>query len=970
MFAVGALDSGRYQLGRLLGRGGLGEVYLAHDRTLNRDVAIKFVTPERLADPAARHALLREARAAAALDHPYICTVHEVGETADGRGFIVMQYVEGVPLSTVLESGPMPVRAALGLCADVAQALAVAHRGGVVHRDLKPGNIIIGAGGRPKLVDFGIAKVLLPDAILADAETETNSSTVHALVGTPAYMSPEQIQHRPVDGRSDLFSLGLVLFECLTGRRAFEGATSVETMAGILHGQPPPPSTLRVELSEAHDELCRRLIAKEPGDRFQSADEVIGAIGVLQPEASATRGPAAGQLSPRRRVHAAIWAVATLALAGVSAGTWRWTHPAAPSVPDASDLWYRHGTEAIREGAYDSAHKALDQAVAIFPGHALAYARLAEVETELDDPQAAERHLLKVSALVPNESRLPGTERLRLRAVRALVLRDVDTSIAAYGELASLAGAGAGALVDLGRAQEAAGLRTQARGSYEQAVRRDSQYAAAYLRLGHVQALEAHRSEALAAFDEAERLYTAASDTEGQTEVVLQRGIALDAFGDLRRARHDLERAAALAESRTPKSIFQDIRARLALSSVTASEGNYKESQRIALAAVSEAERNGLEAVAAGGLIDLAATFLFADEKAQASDSAQRALQLALRRGAPLAVARAKTQLAEVYFRTDRPRDALQAIADVLPFLKANRYRRLELTAQSIAARTEESLGHFDVARTLSAEVLRMADLLHDDAQAAIAAATLAGILTSLGRYPDALQLRVRAEEIHRRQADIAALPYDLANRADLLIRLGRGADAGALLAEIDAGIAKRVESYVGRARRVAFLRAFEAATRLRCDTALPLLERVTRQRATDSAARLAPSVLAFCDARAGRSPRPIEEPPLGSADPATLRERQYWRAAAALQRGDGRMALAEATGGLQLVEGVSNDELTWRLAAVAATAARRLGDPVAPAMSTLAHERYDRLRSEYKQDFTSYERRADLSELRKKELQ
>src|SRR4051794_2447291 len=153
--AAGALDSGRYRIVRLLGRGGLGEVYLAHDRTLDRDVAVKFVAPEKLANPDARRRLIREARAAAGLDHPAICTVYETGEADDGRSYMVMQYVEGETLASVLARGPMPVREALMLCVRIAEALGVAHRRGIVHRDLKPGNVMIMPSGHPKLVDFG-----------------------------------------------------------------------------------------------------------------------------------------------------------------------------------------------------------------------------------------------------------------------------------------------------------------------------------------------------------------------------------------------------------------------------------------------------------------------------------------------------------------------------------------------------------------------------------------------------------------------------------------------------------------------------------------------------------------------------------------------------------------------------------------------------------------------------------------------
>jgi tetratricopeptide (TPR) repeat protein/predicted Ser/Thr protein kinase len=978
--AAGALDSSRYRIVRLLGRGGLGEVYLARDLTLGRDVAIKFVAPDKVADTDARRRLLREARAAAALDHPGICTVYEAGENADGRGFIVMQYVEGQTLAAVLSRGAMPIRDALTLCVQIAEALAAAHRRGVVHRDLKPGNVMVTPSGHAKLVDFGIAKILQSQTLRDDdpTATVTTTATGHSLIGsgTPAYMSPEQIQQRPVDGRSDLFCLGLVLFECLTGRRAFGGRTSIETMANILHVESSVPSGLRPELTEGHDELCRRLLAKDPADRFQSAEEVVGAIRLLLPDTSRTpgplsertrtgRGPVVSPSPPRPWLRPAVLAAATVVLIGVAGGAWFWNRGGGlPRVPPESDVWYQRGTEAIREGAYHSGRKALQQAVAIFPQHVLAYARLAEADAELDDPRTARDHLLRVSQLAPDESRLPAVERLRLQALRALVLRDVDTSIALYRQLVTLDPEDSGAWLDLGRAQQAAGLQTDARASYERAIERDRQSAVAYLRLGHVEALQSRRDEALAAFREAERLYKALSDVEGETEVLLNRGGALDALGEFKAARIDLERALRLS-TEDSKSIHQQVRTQLSLSSVTASEGNYAESERMASAAVQEALANGLDAVAAGGLVDLAATLMNdSGRPAEAERHAQRAIALAEQRGARATAARARVQLASVLLETNRAKESLDVLGGVLPFLKANQYRRYELLALSIASRAHERLDELDQARQISSDVLAVAEAVKDDGQVALAASNLASVLTSLGRFPEALRLRERAEAIHRRQGDKASLPYDLTNRADLLIRLGRRDEAEKLLAELDEGIAAGIGSYAGRKRRATFLRALAAATALHCEEALPLVAQFEQGGAASGAAGvLAPAVADFCSARLGRR---AAGGSAADAEPGFARERHYWIAAAALQRQDAKTSLAEITQGLAQLGTVSNDELRWRLAAVGALAARRLGDAKsAGEFDATARRAIEQLRSAWKADFEPYARRPDITDLR-----
>ncbi len=949
----------------------MGEVHLARDETLGRNVAIKFVSVERRGDADAGRRLVREAQAAAALDHPSICAIHEAGETPDGRAFIVMQYVEGESLSAVLQRGPLPVRDAIALCVHIAEALATAHRHGVIHRDLKPSNVMITPSGRPKLLDFGIAKVVGAPAAVAEAPTSSEGTTGGTILGTPAYMSPEQVQQRPLDGRSDLFSLGVLLYECLTGRRLFQQANVFATIASVLHVAPPAPSTVRRDLTEQHDELCLRLLAKDPLDRFQTAEEVVGAAGMLLTDSArttidATRKPVADRGAQpwiSGRSLAGLVAPAVLRFAGVRAWWATRTQPL-PPVPAESDVWYRRGTEAIREGAYQTGRVALEEAIKVFPQHVLAYARVAEADAELDDQRSAQSRLLRVSSLVPNESRLPEIDRVRLQAVRTLVLRDVDASIGLYRRLLDLRPDDAGAWLDLGRAQEAAGLRTDARNSYEQAIARDRQYAAAYLRLGSVEALELRRESALKAFAEAERLYLASSNDEGIAEVLLRRGAMFDGFGDYKQARADLDRALRLTTD--SRSAYQQVRARLSLSSVNASEGDFARAETMGLAAVQDALRAGLDTLAAEGLVDLAATLAQAGQMADAAEYARRALQLAEAQSAPRTGARARLQLASVYEVQAQAADALREVHAALPFLKENRYRRLELTALSIATRAHERLGALERARTMGREVLTVAETLKDEAQVALASANLASVITESGDYPEALRLRERAEEIQRRRGEHSSLAYALANRAELLIKLGRMDDAQAPLAQIDAGIAAGSAPYVTRVRRVAFLRSLAAAAALRCDEALRAWAPLRTNAESDSTAMMARGLEAFCTAHLRRA-----TPPVALAEDVNAfvaRELHYWFGAAALGRDDARRALDEASRGLTLLGDGRNDELRWRLAAVGAAAARQLGDaPATAQLRSLARDALERLRSEWKVAFGAYEKRPDLVDLRRR---
>jgi tetratricopeptide (TPR) repeat protein/predicted Ser/Thr protein kinase len=960
------LDFGQYRIQRLLGRGGMGEVYLARDTALERDVAIKFVSSSTVQDAQARARLLREAQAAARLDHPAICAVHEAGVTSDGRAYIVMPFVDGTPLSELVHHG-MPVRDALTICAQIAEALSVAHRHGIVHRDLKPGNVIVSPNGRPRLLDFGLAQSLSVSRAVAEAPTMTVAADAPpSLVGTPSYMSPEQIQRRPIDGRSDLFALGAMLYECLTGRRAFDGATPYESMTSVVHSDPPPPSTIRRELTDRHDALCARLMAKDPSDRFQSADEVVGAIRLLVPDTGRVTpsGPQQFEAAPQSNRRRAAFGAALLAVACAGAfAVWHWTQGAGlPPVPPDADRWYRRGTEALRDGAFQSARIELEQAVRLFPQHALAYARLAEADAELDDTGAAQTHLLRLSSLVPDESRLSSDDQLRVRAVRDILLRNVDSSVAALQELVSRHPRDAGAWVDLGRAQEAAGLRDDASASFQHAIEQDREFAAAYLQLGSVEGRALHLDKALDAFAQALRLYRLASNGEGETEVLLRRAAALDAAGEYKQARIAAERALQLAT--TSDIVPQQVRAKLTLSSVTAAEGKLSEALDLAGTAVASATAGGLDTVASDGLVDLSATLNDLGRLDESDAQIQRAIQLAESRGARRTAARARLQLAETRRLQGRLQDALSTADGVLPFLRAGHYRRWELTALMIQSRAFNALGDLQRARDMSSSVMSIAQSLKDDSSAALGASGTASAETDLGQYPDALRYRDLAEEIYRHQGDQLSLAYSLTNRAELLIKLGRHDDAQKALAEIDEGIARGVEAYKGRARRATYLKALDAAVGLRCGEALRVAQTLpARQGLPDETARLASAVEAWCDARVNK--RSPGKDPLVPADasPTLAADLYFWFADASLLAGDRAAAQERSTKGLAALGAVSNDDIRWRLAAV--TAASDGSATSTPA--ALAADALGRLEGDWKADFNRYISRADLTELRKR---
>ncbi len=259
-----------YEIVRQLGEGGMGEVYLAEDTKLGRKVAIKVLPSNTSADREANMRLLREARSAAKLDHPNICTIHEIAES-DGRRFIVMQYVEGDNLAQRIKAGGLDRKESIRLAAQIAEALAEAHSAGIIHRDIKPANVIITSKGQAKVLDFGLAKQVLPSRSVDDRSATSHFlSRTGEVIGTVPYMSPEQVKGEKLDERTDIFSLGAMLYELLTGRQPFHRESNAETIAALLNSDPPTD-----ELSPKMRQIVARCLAKDRTQRYSRAVEVV-----------------------------------------------------------------------------------------------------------------------------------------------------------------------------------------------------------------------------------------------------------------------------------------------------------------------------------------------------------------------------------------------------------------------------------------------------------------------------------------------------------------------------------------------------------------------------------------------------------------------------------------------------------------------------------------------------------------------
>ena len=289
---VGELIAGRYEVQELVGTGGMSSVYRAHDRLLERDVAIKVLHEQFTADGEYVERFRREARAVAQLSHPNIVTVIDRGEQ-DDRQFIVFEYVDGENLKALIDrEGPLPEREAIELALQVARALGFAHEEGLVHRDVKPQNVLLNDGRQAKVTDFGIARSLDVHGGL------TQTGTV---MGTSDYIAPEQARGSRVDAQSDIYSLGTVLYELLTGEVPFAGDNFVAVAMQHINQPPPSVRERRPELSPCVDEVVRRAMAKEPRDRFRSMEELCAALNDCLAELDGVTGAQTMVVAPQRR---------------------------------------------------------------------------------------------------------------------------------------------------------------------------------------------------------------------------------------------------------------------------------------------------------------------------------------------------------------------------------------------------------------------------------------------------------------------------------------------------------------------------------------------------------------------------------------------------------------------------------------------------------------------------------------------
>lgn len=790
-----------YRILGQIGEGGMGVVYVAEDTRFGRRVAIKI--PHAGKDESHyRSRFLKEARAVSKLNHRNIAAVYDMGETDDGRPYIVMELVSGQTLGDALASTGLSVARSVEVMREVAEALAEAHSHKIIHRDVKPSNVIISDKGDVKVLDFGLAKQLEEDGSRSRALSDHTRSDV--VIGTPLYLSPEQARGaKDVDARSDLFALGALLYECVTGRPAFSGASVLEIGAQVLHFDPPPASRSNPRVTSELDRLIKRALSKKPEDRFQTAKEFaeeLSRVRARMPASDDTRTPRLAGVDSLTRSSAFITMAETLrrprlsllSVLGVAAvaallafGVYYLFIRRAPHVPEAAALKpYDEGVEAMREGAYFKATGLLKRAVEADGEFALAHARLAEAWTELDFVDRSKDEMILANRLVPNKDALAREDALYYDAVSATAARLYPEAVKNYEALVALK-SDPQTLVDLGRAYVRNDETQKAVDAFTKAAALDEAYAAAALSLGTLHARAKNLAGATAAFDRAERLYARDNNREGESEVHYQRGRLLVELGRKAEAGSELEKARDIA--RSTSNVYQQAQALLQLSYVPEDFG-----QAVAYAneGIELAQSNGMQNLAARGSIDLGTKYLARQDYQEAERQIRRGLDFARQYKVRRLENVALVNLASLYDSLNRSEEAAKLAAEARDYYAQNGFRREATQAAMILARVKAKQGDYAAALDELDKQIKVTEPTGDTRLLGTLHRECGSVLARKGDYAESVRHFHEAIDIAKSLPDNTLLNYGLLNIAGSYSKLGRFEEAGVALSQFSASAA------------------------------------------------------------------------------------------------------------------------------------------------------------------------------------
>ena len=981
-----------YRIIEKLGEGGMGIVYLAEDQHLARRVAIKFLTST---DHHYRARFIREARAVSALSHQNIAIVHDYGETPSGQPFLVMEYVRGKSLSELLDEG-LTLRRSVEIVSSITEALGEAHDLGIVHRDIKPSNVLINDRGTVKVLDFGLAKQLM-EPTASTTGVDLDAQTIYAtqtrsdvIVGTPLYLSPEQATGKQIDGRSDLFALGALLYECLTGQSAFSGGSVLEIGAQIIHVTPTRPSSLNPQIPPELDRITLKALEKKVDARYQSAEELLKDLravattlgGDAVPVAAKKKRPTEGfkratnafatlTTQLRRQRFSLGTVIAAFVVAGLA--IWAVVHwwPRSYYQPSAAALdWYERGTDNLRNGAYFQASKALEQAIQIDKNYALARARLAQAWIELDYYDRAKDELLAATSIAGDRSRVSPRDALYLDAISSIVRRDFKEASKVYTEIAQLTPDDSEVYVDLGYAYENDGNPDKALENYLKAIQlNNGQYATAFLRAGIVYNRKQEAPKAQEMFDRAEQLYRAGSNPEGVNEVLRQRGVLFRDKGSYAEAeaqfRQSLDAARAIGNE------AQQINALIELSYLASSKGSISDAETFAQQAVTFAQQKQLENLTAGALLELGNTFSTQGDLKKAEQYFNLAIQFAQANKGRLRENRGLSNLGGLYIQTLRIDEGLRLVQQALEFFQRGNYPRNVGICLTQIGRGYRRKGDYSTALQSLNQKLELAKQSNTQPAIADSYLELGALRFDQDQWPAALQHYNDAQKIYESLGNKFRVAFCKANRGNILWRLGQYGQAQQLLDEVKAITAEQKGTFLQLLPAVNLVSAemqlsernFPGATSLSSEAIT-----MAGQQYPDVAIQ-SKYVLGLAKSLSGghKDAQKLCDDALtasASAGDFGLHSRALLAAAeAALARNDGERALALAAGAQERSARGGQSESNWRALSVMSRANALLGNTeLSVQQAKKGLDAFGKLQQEWgNETFESYKLRPDI---------
>ena len=979
----GLVDA-RYRLLEKLGEGGMGLVYMAEDTRLDRRVALKLLSAGHDSEQY-RSRFYREARSASRLNHPNIATIYDYGTTSDGQPFIVMELVKGTTLASVLREGPLSVTRAIEVVSEIAEALGEAHQRGIIHRDIKPANIVIGDSGKVKVLDFGLAKEVEPpdgNSTSQAALVESGHTLPGVIIGTPLYLSPEQAKGMTIDARSDLFALGSLLYECLTGRPAFAGGNLMEICTNVIHCDPLPPSNVNPRVTSELDRINLKALAKEPDERYQSASdlrrdlrEVDTTIGESQGMSTMLLSPPAGSAQNRIPASKKLTTVArylplaALAVLIIGFGMWAtaryWRTSAKPPAP-AAQFWYERGTQSLRDGAYFQASKMLEQAVKNDDSFALAHARLAEALMELDVTDRARQEMLSAEE---GREGLGTLDQLHLTAIRATVQREFPKAVEAYLTLRQRNSSQQGIDVDLGRAYEKNYEIEKAIDSFERATQVNAQDAAAFLHLGKLYGRKRDTEKALSAFAKAQSTFEATSNAEGQAEVLFQRGLFFNDVSNYKEARNNLDQAFNIARDNK----HQQVRILLQLSLLSCFVGEPERSQQSGEEAVKIARANSLDVLTAQALVGLGSACQCVGRNADAEKYFEEGLALARRHEAQNTEAQAQLALGSVQISRGDNRDGLQHVQSALAlYQRLGGYSQELMSAQALIGRGSQQTGEYQAALDAFADLLVRAEQLKDLDHIAFAHEGLGTVRLLQERYPEALDELQKSLATNESKSDQLGVGFATSNCGSALWRLGRYQEAEQMF-ERSLAIASSPKGYKNMLLEVQTNRLEDALSRRDfssvSNTAAEVLALAENDLALLTRAKRA-SALAKLSAGKGSEAKKLCDEAVAKAidlgDPALLYSARLTLAEVLLETQDAAKALEIVRADSNHFVSKDQQESLWRANVIAGRASQQLGDESnARSYARQARETLTRIERAWGPEvFQKYQERPDVSYL------